>query len=269
MRPSKLRLPDRTAATTRSFASIALGDLRVERAAVADARRAAVADDAEAELLERLEQARGLVVLGHRARARRERRLDRRLDASGRGRSRSGRAARRRSSPSGCWCWCRLVIAAMATEPWSIVASARRCPSALTVDRVALRRCADRPRGSWPAGRAAGPCPAAGADRRRWARSVDRSSSSVSSKSGPAPGSRHRPFSLVYASTSATMLVRAARSGAGRRASRRRSGRARPSRRTRATCSRSSPGRPARARRGRRRRTRRTSRPRRARGACG
>ena len=43
------------------------GDLDVERTAVADARRAAVADDAEAELLERLEQAGRRVVLGHGA----------------------------------------------------------------------------------------------------------------------------------------------------------------------------------------------------------
>ena len=59
-----------------------LDDLRHrlgQRPAVADARRAAVPDDVEAELGEVLEQARGLVVLGDDERTRREAGLDPRL----------------------------------------------------------------------------------------------------------------------------------------------------------------------------------------------
>ena len=56
------------------------GDVDVEWPAVADARRAAVADDTEAELLERLQQAGPRVVLGYGARSRSEARLDRRPD---------------------------------------------------------------------------------------------------------------------------------------------------------------------------------------------
>ena len=55
------------------------GDLLGQRAGVADARRAAVADEVEAERLERLDQAGLLVVLHHDLRAGRERRLDPRL----------------------------------------------------------------------------------------------------------------------------------------------------------------------------------------------
>ena len=58
MRASKLRLPDSTAAQTRSFFTIASLMLRVEVAGVADAGRAAVAGDVEAELLEVRQQAR-------------------------------------------------------------------------------------------------------------------------------------------------------------------------------------------------------------------
>ena len=57
MRPSKLRLPESTEHTERSLLVDRLGDLGRERTGVADARRAAVADDVEAELRERLHQA--------------------------------------------------------------------------------------------------------------------------------------------------------------------------------------------------------------------
>ena len=54
---------------------IGLRDLGRERARVADARRAAVTDDVEAELRERLHETRLVVVVGDDERARRERRL--------------------------------------------------------------------------------------------------------------------------------------------------------------------------------------------------
>ena len=57
-----------------------VGDLLGQRPAVADAGRAAVADEVEAELLEVLGQAGAVEVLGHDLRARRERGLDPRLD---------------------------------------------------------------------------------------------------------------------------------------------------------------------------------------------
>ena len=80
MRASKLRLPDSTAAQTRSFVDDRLVDLGRAGAGVADARRAAVGRDVEAELLE-VGQEPGLgQVLGDHARARRERGLDVRLD---------------------------------------------------------------------------------------------------------------------------------------------------------------------------------------------
>ena len=51
-RASKLRLPDSTLAATRSLFVIDVFDARIERAGVADAGRAAVADEVEAELVE-------------------------------------------------------------------------------------------------------------------------------------------------------------------------------------------------------------------------
>ena len=94
MRPSKLRLPDSTAATTRSLLLDRRGDRRVERAGVADAGRAAVAGEREAELLERRHQAGRLEVVGDGPRARRERGLDRRLDAQAARHGVSGEQAR-------------------------------------------------------------------------------------------------------------------------------------------------------------------------------
>ena len=67
MRPSKLRLPLSTAATVRSSASMRSATSFGQRAAVADARGAAVADEVEAELLEGSEQARPLEVVGDHA----------------------------------------------------------------------------------------------------------------------------------------------------------------------------------------------------------
>ena len=52
IRPSKLRLPDSTAQTTRSFSFDRLRDLLGQRPGVADAGRAAVADQVEPELVE-------------------------------------------------------------------------------------------------------------------------------------------------------------------------------------------------------------------------
>ena len=81
MRASKLRLPDSTAAQTRSFCTIASFDRSGEQVAgVADAGRAAVGRDVEAELFEVGQQAGLRQVLGDHARAGRERRLDVRLD---------------------------------------------------------------------------------------------------------------------------------------------------------------------------------------------
>ena len=57
-----------------------LGDLGRQRAAVADAGRAAVADEVEAELVEVLGQSGAVEVLGHDLRARRQRGLHPRLD---------------------------------------------------------------------------------------------------------------------------------------------------------------------------------------------
>ena len=61
------------------------GDRLVERPGVADAGRAAVAGQGEPERLERRHQPGRLEVAGHRARARRQRGLDRRLDAQAAG----------------------------------------------------------------------------------------------------------------------------------------------------------------------------------------
>ena len=81
MRPSKLRLPDSTETTARSPSSTAVGDLLRERPRVADAGRAAVADEVEAELLERLGQPGAVEVFGDDLRAGRQRGLHPRLAA--------------------------------------------------------------------------------------------------------------------------------------------------------------------------------------------
>ncbi len=76
MRPSKLRLPGEHGADRQLVLAHGLGDLVRERARVADAGRAAVADELEAELVERLLQVGGGEVVGDDARAGREARLD-------------------------------------------------------------------------------------------------------------------------------------------------------------------------------------------------
>ena len=72
-----------------------LRDLGCERARVADAGRAPVADDVETERAERLGEAGLLVIVGHDERSRRERGLHPR-----------GRAGPRRPSPTGSRCSC-------------------------------------------------------------------------------------------------------------------------------------------------------------------
>ena len=99
-----------------------LGDRRVERAGVADAGRAAVAGEGEAEGLERGHQPGRLEVAGDRLGARRERGLDRRRRPAGRARRRSGRAGPAPTMTVGLDVFVHEVIAAMATEPVRIVA---------------------------------------------------------------------------------------------------------------------------------------------------
>ena len=70
IRPSKLRLPDSTETTARSFSLTAADDLGDQRAGVADAGGAAVADQVEAELVEVRREAGLLVVVGDDLRAR-------------------------------------------------------------------------------------------------------------------------------------------------------------------------------------------------------
>ena len=81
-------------------------DLGRQVAGVADAGRAAVGGDVEAELLEVGQQPRLLEVLGDDARARRERGLDVRRDRQALSRRPSSRAGPRRAARSGSTCWC-------------------------------------------------------------------------------------------------------------------------------------------------------------------
>ena len=135
------------------------------------------------------------------------------------------------------------VIAAIATEPG---ADRRALPADLDRDRVRRIRRQARPRRPsapcrrrrrpWPSAgrrpgsrrgaRPAGRGPAAGAARRPTARRIARSSSRSVVELGPGPGSRHRPCVLRVALDEVDELRRSGRSGGGRRASRRRSGRA-------------------------------------------
>ena len=80
MRPSKLRLPRQHGDDREVLRADDVGDLLRQRAGVADAGRAAVADEVEAERLQRLDQLRPLVVLHDDLRARGERGLHPRLD---------------------------------------------------------------------------------------------------------------------------------------------------------------------------------------------
>ena len=90
---------------------IVLGDRRRnrrrQRARIADAGRAAVADDVEAELVERLLQFGGFEIFLDDLAARRQRGLHPRLDGRGPWRRRCARGGPRRSSRSDWRCWCR------------------------------------------------------------------------------------------------------------------------------------------------------------------
>ena len=115
MRPSKLRLPDSTETTARSSSLTAVGDLLRQRPGVADAGRAAVADEVEAELLERLGQPGAVEVFGDDLRAGRERGLDPRLALQP---ARDARCARGCPAPiitDGFDVFVQLVIAAITT----------------------------------------------------------------------------------------------------------------------------------------------------------
>ena len=83
------------------------GNLRRQRAGIADAGGAAEADEVEAELVEILLQAGLLEIFGDDLRAGRERGLHPRLRRSGPAPPPCARAGRRRSSRSGSRCWCR------------------------------------------------------------------------------------------------------------------------------------------------------------------
>ena len=79
MRASKLRLPDNTAAATTIVFNDGLLDRRRERTGIADARRATVTDEIEAELVEIRLQTGLVQIIADDARAGRERSLDDRV----------------------------------------------------------------------------------------------------------------------------------------------------------------------------------------------
>ena len=79
-----------------------VGDLLRQRAGVADAGRAAVADEVEAERLERVDEVRLVVVLHDDLRARARATSSPTAWTAGPSRPRCGPAGRRRSSPTGC-----------------------------------------------------------------------------------------------------------------------------------------------------------------------
>ena len=106
MRPSKLRLPERTPATTRSFFLTAFGDRLGQRAAVADAGRAAVADGVEADLFEVRVEAGLVEVVGDDARAGGEAGLDVRRDGEAFLDGLLGQQAGGDHDATGCWCSC-------------------------------------------------------------------------------------------------------------------------------------------------------------------
>ena len=89
---------DSTATTLRSCSSTAARDLVDQRAGVADARRAAVADQREPELVEVRREPGAVEVVGHHARARARARSSPTAWSRGRPRPPSAPAARRRAS---------------------------------------------------------------------------------------------------------------------------------------------------------------------------
>jgi hypothetical protein len=79
MRPSKLRLPDRTPAAIRPLSLIVLEIGAIERAGIADAGRAAEADEIEADPVELLLQTGILQIFGDHLATGRQRGLHPRL----------------------------------------------------------------------------------------------------------------------------------------------------------------------------------------------
>ena len=141
MRPSKLRLPT-APRRPRGRASLTAAEISSrQRAGVADAGRAAVADEVEAERVEGLGRARRARVLGDDLRARRQRRLDPRLALEAALRRRCGRASPAASITDGFEVFVQRVIAAITTWPWS-------SSNVLAVQRDRRPRCASarRPR---------------------------------------------------------------------------------------------------------------------------
>ena len=297
------RLEVAVAREHRADDEVALGDRRRdlvgERARVADARRAAVADGVEAERVEVLLQAGLLVVARDDLRAGRERRLDprlalqpaldrvlreqpggdhhlrvRRVRARGdRGDhdgavvelvvgARDGRALVPGRRPR--WRPARCRAPAPARRRAAARSSGRRpgrCrrPPCRASRSRSRRRTCRASRGTPPSRARAARGPAAGAGRRATARRRRGRARRPREYVACSLGSCQSMFSLQYASTSA-MRSASGPSGAGSRASPRRRGRSRTSRRTRATCSRSSRGRRAAATSSPRRSTRRTCR---------
>ena len=170
-----------------------LGDLLRQRPAVADAGRAAVADEVEAELVQVLGQPGAVQVLGDDLRARGQRGLDPRLDRQPLLDGVAGQESRRPSITDGFDVLVQLVMAAITTWPWS---SSVSVPSA-SVTGVRGRRGGRRP--------ACRRCRRAARGPRRWERAVETGSdagkvsairSSSSSSSGRRPSSAIRNASL-------------------------------------------------------------------------
>ena len=76
MRPSKLRLPERTAGDDQIISLHGIGDRLGQRAAVADARRAAVADGVEIRVVEVIAQSGFIEIIRHNPASRRQAGLD-------------------------------------------------------------------------------------------------------------------------------------------------------------------------------------------------
>jgi hypothetical protein len=118
MRPSKLRLPLKNRRDHEPAFAHFRGNVIRQRTAVADARRAAVADGVEANLIEIDVEARALQIVGHHLRTRRQAGLHPRL------RVRPFSTARFATRPApimtlGFDVLVQLVIAAMTTDPCS------------------------------------------------------------------------------------------------------------------------------------------------------
>ena len=282
MRASKFRLPDSTAHVDEAAVGDRLRDLVEQRARVADAGRAAVADRVEPELVEEGLEPGALVVVGD----------DREPGASEvfthgarRRPSSTARLARRPAATITCGfdVFVHEVIAAITTVPWP---SSTSSPSSADPNRAGARRCRDGDRGplglvdvraarrllgrrvagrerlldrlvvavrldaegaAAPRGTPASPAraargPAGGAARRATARRRRGRARRPASTPG-APPARARAGSRGNTPRRAPRAPATGPSGAGSRASARPPGRSRTSRRTRATCSRASRGR--------------------------